>query len=135
MKRKLLAPCLYLASASAAYSEPMPMAEVSKLAGCFVVDYSYSETQVVDPDYQLDPRVYDVGNFTVKELIKVVDQDESQVRIQHFMQADDFAGNTIFMMRHHGEIWRKNPEYRYKYLGRFDGQDRWDVEYYSGPRF
>ncbi|MFK7822592.1 MAG: DUF6607 family protein [Oligoflexales bacterium] len=58
-----------------------------------------------------------------------MDQDESEVRIQHFMQADDFAGNTIFMMRHHGEIWKKNPEYRYKYLGRFDGQDQWDVEY------
>ena len=129
MNHKFLASLFVCSLSGAVHSAPMPLAEVSKLAGCFIVDYNYSETEVIDPEYPLDPRVYDVGKFTVKELIKVVDQDDSQIRIQHYMQAENFAGRTIFMMRHHGEVWRKNPSFRYKYLGRFEGEDRWDVEH------
>jgi hypothetical protein len=102
--------------------------DVKQLAGCFIVDYSYSENEVVDPTYKLDPRVYDVGGFTVKELVRVVDQDSANVRLQRFMQADDFAGNTTFMMRHHAEIWRDTPSYRYEYTGRYGSNDRWEVE-------
>jgi hypothetical protein len=32
------------------------------------------------------------------------------------------------MMRHHAEIWKKNADFKYKYAGNFDGQNRWDVE-------
>lgn len=101
---------------------------IKNMAGCFVVDYSFSETKVLDANYQLDPRVYDVKGFVVKELVKVVHESDQQIRLQHFMQADSHAGKTKFMMRHHGEIWQKNPAYRYKYLGRFGDSDRWDVE-------
>lgn len=102
--------------------------DVEKLAGCYLVDYSYSEHKGLDPDYKMDPWVYDVQRMTVKEWVQVVARDEKSVRLQHFMQADNTAGQTSFMMRHHAEIWEKQPEYRYRYLGRFDGEDRWDVE-------
>lgn len=104
------------------------ISEVEKLAGCFLVDYSYSETESLDPEYVLDSRVYDVKKYTVKELIRIVKRDETHVRLQHFMQAEDFSGNTLFMMRHHGEIWRKNPAYTYRYLGPLEGQSRWEIE-------
>lgn len=101
---------------------------VKNMTGCFLVDYSYSEHKVLDPEYILDSRVYDSNRFAVKELIKNVSEDSSQVRLQHFMQADSHSGETLFMMRHHAETWKKSPEYRYKYVGRFEGNDRWEVE-------
>ncbi|MBU2713647.1 hypothetical protein KCG35_21540 [Zooshikella sp. WH53] len=92
------------------------------------MDYIYAETEVIDPNYTHDSRVYDANRFIVKELIKIVDESNSHVRRQHFMQADSHAGSTTFMIRHHGEIWHKNPSYRYKYLGRFDENDRCSIE-------
>lgn len=102
--------------------------EIKQLAGCYLVDYTYAETEAVDSNYTMDSRVYDANQYVVKELIKVVDEGENYVRLQHFMQADSHRGDTAFMMRHHGEIWRKKPMYRYKYLGRFGENDRWAVE-------
>ena len=105
---------------------------VKSLAGCYLVDYNYSERKALASDYKLDPRVYDVSGFAVKELVKVVDEGENFVRLQHFMQADSKQGKTLFMMRHHAEIWKKNAQFKYKYIGNFDGQNRWDVEALNG---
>ena len=107
--------------------------QAKQLEGCYLVDYNYSETESLKQGYQLDPRVYDVSGFVVKELVKVVEESEDRVRLQHFMQADDKSGRTMFMMRHHGEIWKINPEFRYKYEGRYDGNDKWTVEDTSMP--
>ena len=94
------------------------IASIKKLAGCYLVDYSYSETESLLKGYTLDPRVYDSSQkFSVKEWIKVVKESENEVRLQHFLFATNKSGEVIFKMRHHGEIWQYRPQYFYAYEG------------------
>lgn len=106
--------------------------QVKGMAGCYIVDYNYSENEVLDSEYSLDPRVYDASKYIVKELVRVVDESASMVRLQHFMQAESFDGDVLFMMRHHGEVWQQAPDFRYRYEGRFDGNDHWALESLDG---
>ena len=102
---------------------------IESLAGCYIVDYSYSEVEALDPNYQLDSRVYDTTDrFTVKEWIKVVNESIDSIRLQHFLLAEDKDGRVVIRMRHQGEIWKYKPVYLYEYIGRFDGHnDRWEA--------
>ena len=106
-----------------------PFDALKSLEGCYLVDYTYSELETLDEEYQLDPRVYDVSSFTVKELFKVTEEDNSSIRMQHFMEASKPGGKVIFRMRHHGETWHKSPDFHYVYQGRFDQNDVWTPEY------
>ena len=105
-----------------------PFKNLEKLAGCYLVDYTYSEVEALAAGYKVDLRVYDVKNLIIKELLKVVSYQENSIRLQHFMQAELASGEVVFRMRHHGETWRFQPQYRYRYDGRFEGNDRWSEE-------
>ena len=116
-------------TAKVAISEPASLDTVKKLAGCYAVDYSYSERLAIKEGYKLDPRVYDVTGFQTKELVKIVGESSDSVRLQHFLQAESLTGDNLFMMRHHAEIWQMQPEGRYKFIGpNNQGENRWIYE-------
>ena len=67
---------------------------IQKMAGCFQVDYSYSEIEALDPAYTL----------------------ENNIHLQHILMIP--LKDRRFMMKHHGEDWQPNPAAHYQYLGK-----------------
>ena len=66
------------------------------LAGCYLVDYSYTETESLKPGYERDGRVYDVNkDKSVKEWIYAIDTGANKIRLQHILFATDLAGNLF----------------------------------------
>jgi hypothetical protein len=61
----LVAVLLLGASLPAAAADDAQLARglqaIQRMAGCFLVDYSYVEVQALKPGYVRDPRVYDVN--------------------------------------------------------------------------
>jgi len=127
--KNILRTALMGSTAFASYAQAQEfngLEQAKNLSGCYSVDYSYSETKVLNDAYEIDTRVYDSSRFIVKELVKVVDEGQDHVRLQHFMSAETHDGVSVFKMRHHGEMWQRSPAYRYEYDGRFEqANDRW----------
>lgn len=86
-------------------------AAIQSMQGCYLVDYSYAETQALKPGYQLDGRVYDVNkNVSVKEWVFADDIAPNRLRLQHVLFAADLDGNVIedSLLKHTGEDWEFN---------------------------
>lgn len=95
------------------------------MAGCYLVDYSYSETESLKPGYTLDSRVYDGSSrFFTKEWIFATSNGPRHIRLQHILFATDGKGRPIFVMKHQGEDWEYEPEFLYDFVG----DSTWNVE-------
>lgn len=104
---------------------------VHSLTGCYLVDYSYTETESLQPGYSVDRRVYDVnGNKSVKEWIYADTIRESEtstlIKLQHILFASDLDGKVMVgsEMKHTGEEWEYNASFLYD----FSGPNVWDVK-------
>jgi hypothetical protein len=96
------------------------------MTGCYLVDYSYVETESLRPGYVRDPRVYDVNrNKSVKEWISAEQLSPRRLRLQRILFATDLGGavRTGSELRHQSEDW----EYDAPFLYDFVGPHRWDV--------
>lgn len=90
-----------------------------KMAGCFLVDYSYTETEGLKPGYERDKRVYDVNqDKSIREWIYVDELSPRKFRVQHVMFAADTDGTPIYgsELKHTGEDWEFEAPYQYDYL-------------------
>lgn len=57
---------------------------VEKMAGCYLVDYNYTETESLKVGYSRDPRLYDVNKVkAVKEWIYSEELSPTRIRLQH----------------------------------------------------
>ena len=120
---------LFVAAAQAA---PLSQLEAGKAAiesmqGCFLVDYSYAETQALKPGYQLDGRVYDVNKTSsVKEWIYAEHVSPTRIRLQHVLFAADLDGKVVeeSFLKHTGEDWEYNANSIYD----FTRPQFWDVK-------
>lgn len=93
---------------------------INGLAGCFLVDYSYSETKALKEGYVLDPRVYDVNkDKSVKEWIYPESIGPGHIRLQHILFAADLRGELSkdSLLKHQAEDWEYEPEYVYDFVG------------------
>jgi hypothetical protein len=100
---------------------------LASMTGCYLVDYSYTETESLLPGYVRDPRVYDVNsNKTVKEWIYPENLSETHVRLQHILFAVDLSGKLLAgtEMKHTGEDWEFNAPFLYD----FTGPNTWNVK-------
>lgn len=89
-------------------------------AGCFLVDYSFTETEAVKEGYTLDRRVYDVNKEkSIKEWIVVDEISPTRVKLQHVLFGTKLDGTTMkgSVMKHTGEDWEYNASYLYDYVG------------------
>lgn len=91
---------------------------IHKMAGCYLVDYNYVETEALKPGYKRDVRVYDVNNKSrsVKEWIYADDISANHVRLQHILFAVDTMGSPIAgsLLKHQAEDWEFEAPFVYE---------------------
>lgn len=101
-------------------------AAIQSLTGCYLVDYSYTETKALKPGYVRDDRVYDVNKKqSVKEWIYAEEISPNRIRLQHVLFATDLSGNYIegSVLKHQVEDW----EYGAPFLYDFAAPGVWNV--------
>lgn len=94
-------------------------ATVARMQGCYLIDYSYVETESLKQGYAVDRRVYDVNkNRSFKEWIYMEDISPTHVRLQHVLFAVDLNGKLMegTELRHQAEDWQFNAPYLYDFV-------------------
>lgn len=131
MIRKSVFAALLLTASAASAAEPAQLTKgrdaLHSMTGCYLVDYSYSETESLKAGYSLDKRVYDVNrDKAVKEWIYATDISPTRVRLQHILFATELDGTLMegSELKHTGEDW----EYDAAFLYDFSSTRKWDVK-------
>lgn len=94
-------------------------AAIRSMTGCYLVDYSYTETESLKPGYVRDNRVYDVNkDKSIKEWIYAEDLSANHIRLQHILFATDLNGNFISesVLRHQAEDWEYSAPYLFDFV-------------------
>lgn len=97
------------------------------MAGCYLVDFSYAETESLKVGYATDRRVYDVNrDKSVKEWIYVDDLTPTRLRLQHVLFAVGLDGKVMdgSQLKHTGEDW----EFQAPFLYDFTAPNTWMVK-------
>ncbi|HVQ73980.1 MAG TPA: DUF6607 family protein [Candidatus Binatia bacterium] len=100
---------------------------ITNMAGCYLVDYSYTEVESLRPGYVRDARVYDVNrDKSVKEWIQADAISPGRIRLDRVLFATDLAGAVRpgSVIRHQAEDW----EYDAPFLYDFAAPSRWTVK-------
>lgn len=109
------------AKSEAAIDGALPgRAAIQRMAGCYLVDYSYVETEGLKPGYKRDGRIYDVNRTkAVKEWIYADEITPRRVRLQHVLFATDANGKLEdgSILKHQAEDWEFEAPYLYEYVG------------------
>ena len=104
---------------------------LQKMQGCYLIDYSYTETESLKAGYQRDNRVYDVNvHNSVKEWIYTEYAAPNRIRLQHILFATHPDGSVIegSELRHQVEEWEFNARFLYD----FSGPSKWEVKDLTG---
>jgi hypothetical protein len=103
---------------------------ILRQAGCYVVDYSFVETESLKDGYVRDSRVYDTNsNKTTYELIVPIQKSPTEIRLQHVLFLKDFkTGAVQGLMKHHAEDWAFEASHRFDFVA----PGRWNVVAGSG---
>jgi hypothetical protein len=91
---------------------------ILSLAGCYLVDYSYTETKSLKPGTHRDERVYDVNkNRSVKEWITAEELSPTRLRLQHVLFATSLEGrlDPESLLKHQVEDWEYQPAFLYEF--------------------
>lgn len=100
---------------------------VQRMAGCFLVDYSYVEVQALKPDYVRDPRVYDVNrDKSAKECIVAEILSPHRIRLLRVLFLTDPAGalRPGTEVRHQSEDWEFDAPFLYDFVAPLHWQAR-----------
>jgi hypothetical protein len=92
---------------------------VRSMAGCYLVDYSYVETESLRPGYARDARVYDVNrNKAVKEWISVEPLSPRRIWLQRILFSTDLTGavRAGTEIRHQSEDWEYDAPFLYDFV-------------------
>lgn len=87
--------------------------------GCYVVDFSFTEVEALQPGYKIDERVYDTNsNKTTFELIVPITKSAQELRLQHILFVRDLEKGAVeVMMKHEAEDWAFEPAFHYDFVG------------------
>jgi hypothetical protein len=100
---------------------------IQSLTGCYLVDYSFVETESLRPGYARDGRVYDVNrDKSVKEWITAEALSERRLRLQRILFATDLGGalRPGSEIRHQSEDWEYGAPFLYDFVAPY----RWEVK-------
>lgn len=103
------------------------LSALQTMAGCYLIDYSYTETEALQENYKRDTRVYDVNtNKSIKEWIYPERVDAHRIRLQHILFGTNLDGEFMegSLLRHQAEDW----EYHASFLYDFTGPLTWAVK-------
>ena len=92
---------------------------LQSMTGCYLVDYSYVETESLKPGYVRDGRVYDVNrDKSVKEWIYPETLSPRRIRLQRILFATDAAGavRAGSEIRHQTEDWEYGASFLYDFV-------------------
>src|SRR5262245_18495122 len=92
---------------------------IRSLTGCYLVDYSYVETESLRAGYSRDPRVYDVNrDKSVKEWITAGILSDRRIRLQRILFATDRRGalRAGSELRHQSEDWEYDAPFLYDFV-------------------
>src|SRR5262245_63531240 len=81
---------------------------VRSMAGCYLVDYSYTEVESLKPGYTRDARVYDVNREkSAKEWITAEAVSPRRIRLQRILFLTDLAGavRASSVIKQQSEDW------------------------------
>jgi hypothetical protein len=93
------------------------LAQIQKLAGCYVVDYSFSEVESLKLGYVIDGRVYDTNlGKTTRELIIPIRKSPTEIRLQHVLFVTGSDGKAKFVMKHQAEDWAYESPFLYEFV-------------------
>lgn len=87
--------------------------------GCYLVDYSYTETEGLKAGYIRDSRVYDVNkDKAIKEWIYAETISPTRVRLQHILFGAALDGTLMedSFLKHQAEDWEFNAAYLYDFV-------------------
>jgi hypothetical protein len=104
---------------SVAEDQDLGRRAISSMAGCFLVDYSYVETEGLRPGYIRDPRVYDVNrDKSVKEWISAERLSERRIWLQRILFSTDLGGavRAGSIIRHQSEDWEYDAPFLYEFV-------------------
>lgn len=93
---------------------------IASRAGCYLVDYSFAETNVIKPGYKKDDRVYDVNrDKSIKEWIFAQEISPTRIWLQHVLMAVDLSGTVMdgSLLKHMAEDWSCDAPFLYDYAG------------------
>ncbi|MBS1960312.1 MAG: hypothetical protein JST80_12620 [Bdellovibrionales bacterium] len=127
MKPLFLIPLIAMASVASADQLETGTKAIQSQTGCYLVDYSYAETEGLQPGYKRDKRVYDVNaRQSIKEWIYAETISPTRIRLQHILFGTDLAGNIMegSFLKHQAEDW----EYDAKFLYDFSKPLTWEVK-------
>ena len=127
--RRVIASALLLPALGVAQMSQLEQGRraIQARTGCYLVDYSFVETEALKPGYVNDKRVYDVSlNKSVKEWIIASEISPTRIKLQHVLQGVDLKGEHMpgGIIRHTGEDWEFNAPREWQY----DGQDTWTAK-------
>ena len=115
---------LFFTLAAAAQQKPSQLElgrkAVHDRAGCYLVDYSFVETDALKDGYIRSNQVYDVNrDKSIKEWIVADDISPTHIRLQHVLTANELSGQAMQFstLRHTGEDWIYNAPYAYDFKG------------------
>src|SRR4029453_12524907 len=92
---------------------------VQRMAGCYLVDYSYTEVESLKPGYTRDARVYDVNrDKSAKEWITAEDLSPRRIRLQRILFLTDLAGaiREGSLIKHQSEDWEYGAQFLYDFV-------------------
>ncbi len=129
MTKLLLALLAFAGTAQAQALTPLELGQktIHSMQGCYLVDFSYSETESLKPGYAVDERVYDVNrDKSVKEWIYVDDISPTRMHLQHVLFAVGLDGQVMegSQLKHTGEDW----EFEAPFLYDFTSPNTWAVK-------
>jgi hypothetical protein len=94
-------------------------AAIRGMAGCYLVDYSYTEVESLKPGYTRDARVYDVNrDKSAKEWITAEDLSPRRIRLQRILFLTDLAGaiREGSLIKHQSEDWEYGAQFLYDFV-------------------
>ena len=100
---------------------------IQRMAGCFLVDYSYVEVEDLKPGYVRDPRVYDVNrDKSAKEWItaEVLSPQRIWLRRILFLANLDGTIRSGTELRHQSEDWQYDARFLYDFVAPLSWQAR-----------
>jgi hypothetical protein len=92
---------------------------VQSMAGCYLVDYSYTEVESLKPGYTRDARVYDVNrDKSAKEWITAEMLSPRRVRLQRILFLTDLRGviREGSVIKHQSEDWEYDAPFLYDFV-------------------
>lgn len=100
---------------------------IRSMAGCYLVDYTYVETEALQKGYERSSHMYDPNRrMSAKEWIYLEEISPKRLRLQHILFIVDKNGKLIkeSLLKHQSQDWEYGATKVFDYTGRKEWKSR-----------